>query len=316
MPGVTDVSVIVPAWRAAATLEATVDAIAGQDADVAWEAIVVYDPADPDTAVIVDRHPELRWVPRPAGIGAGAARNIGASEARGPILAFVDADCVPRADWLRRGLAAIDGADLVQGAVMPDPAAVRRPFDHTVAIGRESPLYETANLFVRKDLFEDLGGFEDWFEITDGRPFGEDVVFGWAARRLGARTGFADDARVEHEVVSRGAMDGIREAWRRGHFVALVEKVPELRDEFFYRKIFLSRRSAAFDLAMAGLLASAALRSRVLLAAGAPYLQFLVGDMLRWRRSGPRAALGELAADAVGMASLVRASVKYGRPVL
>jgi glycosyltransferase involved in cell wall biosynthesis len=43
-----------------------------------------------------------------------AARN---RAARAEVLAFTDADCVPEPDWLEAGLAALEQADVVAGAV-------------------------------------------------------------------------------------------------------------------------------------------------------------------------------------------------------
>jgi glycosyltransferase involved in cell wall biosynthesis len=39
--------------------------------------------------------------------GSYAARNTGIELARGDILAFTDADCLPAADWIEHGLAAL-----------------------------------------------------------------------------------------------------------------------------------------------------------------------------------------------------------------
>ena len=100
---------------------------------------------------------------------------------------------------------ALSGSDLVQGFVRPPPGARRGPFDRTLWVTSEYGLYETANLFVRREWFERLEGFRDW--VSDHgrsgamrRPFGEDAWFAWRARRLGARTAFAERAVVHHAV--------------------------------------------------------------------------------------------------------------------
>ncbi len=49
--------------------------------------------------------------------GAAAARNIGVELSRGRILAFIDSDCRPAADWLARGVAALQQADMAGGRV-------------------------------------------------------------------------------------------------------------------------------------------------------------------------------------------------------
>ena len=96
-------------------------------------------------------------------------------------LAAPDADCFPEPAWLERGLGAMGQVDLVQGRVRPerDPA----PFDRTVWVSSPGGLFETANLLVRRHLFAALGGFPPGLRPGGGKEMGEDVLFGWAARR-------------------------------------------------------------------------------------------------------------------------------------
>jgi peptidoglycan/xylan/chitin deacetylase (PgdA/CDA1 family)/2-polyprenyl-3-methyl-5-hydroxy-6-metoxy-1,4-benzoquinol methylase len=91
------VSVIVPAYNAAETIDKALASLAAQGR-VAWEAIVVDDGSTDGTAEIVrrrmKREPRLRLI-RQSQSGVSAARNAGVSEARGEWLCFLDAD-----DWL------------------------------------------------------------------------------------------------------------------------------------------------------------------------------------------------------------------------
>src|SRR5215467_7698491 len=59
--------------------------------------------------------------------GAGPARNVGAAQAQGAALAFVDADCLPEADWLAEGMAALDRFDYAGGRVVTTIADRREP---------------------------------------------------------------------------------------------------------------------------------------------------------------------------------------------
>jgi hypothetical protein len=253
------------------------------------------------------------------GTGPGRARNLGAANASAVALAFTDADCAPEPTWLRAGLEALANADLVQGAVLPDPGAPTRPFDRTVTVTSERGLYETASLFVRRTLFDDLGGFEDWLvrESPAGgrtrpqRPFGEDLLFGWRARRRGARTSFSADAVVHHEVFRRGPLGYLRERLRLRHFPAIARRIPETRERVFYRRYFLTRRSAAFDLAVASAPATLLAGSLLPLLAALPYLYLAVANA---GRAGPRWAPLVLpvavAADALALASLAWGSIR------
>jgi glycosyltransferase involved in cell wall biosynthesis len=317
-------SVIVAARDAAATLPRTLAALARQELAGGFESIVVDDGSLDDTAAIAERSEATTHVVRRGqSEGAGAARNAGAALARGSVLVFLDADCFPAPDWLARGVAATSDHDLVQGMTLPDPLVELGPFDRTLSVVDAHGLFESANLFVTRELFQRLGGFSTglergtWRRGRGGDPFGEDVIFGWRARRAGARTGFCEQAVAYHEVFARGPRQFIAERTRLALFPALAVQVPELRNVFFYHRLFHSRRSASFDLAAAGLVLALATRRVLPLTAALPYVRLLAGSARRWGgRGAARVALVEAIADGVGALALVRGSVGSGSLLL
>ena len=312
-------TVIVPARDARRTLPATLAGLGTQTFEDPFEVIVVDNGSRDDTAELATRSPVVdRVVRRDRGEGPGAARNAGAAAGRGEVLAFLDADCRPAPGWLASGLAATASHDLVQGQVLPDPQVGLGPFDRTLAVTGPHGLFESANLFVRRELFERVGGFPEGLEaVSDGAaPFGEDVVFGWLARRAGGRTGFDEQALAFHEVFARGPGAFVSERTRLAMFPALAALVPELRTSFLYRRLFLSRRSASFDLALGGAALALLSRRRAPLIAVAPYAQLLAEDARRWGRRAPLVAAVGVIADAVGAVALVRGSIASGSPVL
>ena len=272
------VAVVIPARDAEATLPRTLAALEAQRGAPEFEVHVEHDRG---------------------GDGPARARNAGVAATTAPLLAFTDADCVPEPDWLARGVAALEDADLVQGAVLPErpPGA----FDRTVWVREPHGLFETASLFVRRSLFERVGGFESWLTPPGGgKELGEDVLFGWQARRAGARVAFAGDAVVRHAVFARSPHAFVRERQRLAAFPALVRRIPELRSAAFHRRLFLSDRSLAFDAAVIGLATG-----RPLLAA--PYVRRLVRDV---HTAGGRVAGARAVADAAALGALVRGSVR------
>ncbi len=303
-------SVIVPARNAASTLAATLAGLAAQETGAEFEVIVVDDGSGDETAAIATGAPiEVRLV-RTDGAGPGPARNAGVAAASAPALAFTDADCVPTAGWLDAGLAALAGAELVQGAVRADPEAVAGPFDRTLWVTREAGLYECASLFCRRELFDRLGGFEDWLGARVGKPLAEDAWFGWRARRAGARTAFAPEALVDHAVFARGPAEFVAERARLVYFPAIARRMPELRRSAFFARAFLSRRSAAFDAALAGVAAAAVSRSRLPLAAALPWAAMVGARALPHGRRAPLVAAAEAGADAVGAVALAAGSLR------
>ena len=312
------VTVVIPARDAAAHLAAALDALAAQTLEEPWEVVVVDNGSRDGTATVAETHPlRPRVLRRGRGGGPGAARNDGVAIARGEVIAFTDSDCRPAPGWLTAGVAALKDADLVQGAVRTPAGARVGPFDHAVRIEAEYGLYETANLLVDRRWFERVGGFEDWLDTGDGRPFGEDAWLAWRLRRAGARTTFSAEALVEHEVFPGSWRDYLRERRRDGWFAMLAARVPELRSVFFWRRWFFSRLSAAFDLAAFGAGVAVARRAPAALLAAIPWL-WLVSAESRGRTGvlSKRVAVVVALGDAIRGAALARRSLTARRPLL
>jgi len=304
------VSVVIPARDAAATLPATLGALAAQELAAAFEVLVVDDGSSDATAALAAAHPVVTAVLPGAGAGPGAARNVGIAASRAPIVAFTDADCAPAPGWLAAGLAALaSGADVVQGRV--EPAGPRGPWDRSVAVGGPSPLYETANLFVRTDRLRAVGGFEPWLRPRRSKELGEDVWLGWRLRRAGARVAFDPAALVHHAVFPRSPGAFVAEHARVRFFPAMVRRIPELRAELLWHGWFLSRRQAGFDLALSAALLMPMFRRRLLLAATLPYARELWCEARgAGRRRAPLVAAVRVAADAVSAGALAVGSAR------
>jgi hypothetical protein len=183
-------------------------------------------------------------------------------------------------------------------------------------VQRQSALWESANLLVRRDLFDRIGGFEQWIEPKIGKSFGEDMWFGWRASRAGAALAFEPDAAVRHAVFERGPIAYAEERRRLRYFPAAVARMPELRASFLHARWFLNATTRDFDLALTGAALAAARRSPLPLALALPYARRLAGGALPHGRHAPVVAATELAADAIGAWSLALGSVRTRTPVL
>jgi glycosyltransferase involved in cell wall biosynthesis len=147
--------------------------------------------------------------------GAGPARNHGVSAARGNILAFIDSDCRPRADWLRSGCAALEHHPIVGGPVIIEPKDPLRPngieaFDMVFGFDAREFLSKhgfigSGNLFVQREVFTAVGGFRSGVS--------EDVE--WSRRAVSLGYYLMHDAGA---VVGHPARDGWGEfarKWKR-----------------------------------------------------------------------------------------------------
>ncbi len=192
-PAPVRISVIVPAHNCPRTLRAC---LAGVMATGCAEAeIIVVDDASTDDTVTVARACGARVLRSSNQSGPAAARNLGASEAVGDILFFVDADVVVHSDTLRRGLHIFDaqpGISAVFGSydVRPTaPGAVSQyrnllhHFVHQQGNADASTFWAGCGA-IRRSVFRDIGGFDD---RRFPHPSIEDIELGYRLRAAGHR---------------------------------------------------------------------------------------------------------------------------------
>jgi glycosyltransferase involved in cell wall biosynthesis len=211
------ISVIVPAHNAATDIPHLFDALAGQTAARDdFELIVVDDGSSDGTAALVRSQPAARLVEADRHGGVARARNLGLDAARGDVVAFVDADCVPRSTWVELGAAALDslGADIVAGHIevafkRASPVAL---VDLVHYFDQERYAAEgfaaTGNLWVRRAVFEQAGRFDEGLARDEDREFVQRAV------AAGARLRYAPDVRVTHP--ARGLREQARRCFRIG----------------------------------------------------------------------------------------------------
>lgn len=212
------VSVVIPAYNAAATLARQLEAFEQQRVSQPWELIVADNGSTDDTRAVAEgwavRIPALRVVDAGERRGASAARNLGAAAARGDLLLFCDADDVIERDWVERMASSLAHHDLVGGVL--ETRTLRRPGAASVSWEANAEIrlhywtrYEAAsgsNLGIRRGVFEELGGFDEHL-VT-----GEDVDLCWRAQ-LGGRS----FGRVHDAVVKSRPRIGLQAVYRQAY---------------------------------------------------------------------------------------------------
>lgn len=177
-----------------------------------WTLVVSFDGAAPSAAI----GQRLRAMGATATVsyerkGPGAARNLGARQATGDVLAFTEDDCVPAPNWLATAVGRLErepDLDVLEGATcLPDGTPARRRHGDRLS-------WLPTNLFVRRDFFERIGGYcERFFDARRGIYFREDSDFGFTALEAGARVTHDSTPHVMHPREHRGWLDPIR--WAR-----------------------------------------------------------------------------------------------------
>ena len=255
---------------------------------------------------------------RQAGLGAVAARQRGAADSRGEVLAFTDSDCTPVPGWLAAGVASIEaGAAMAHGRTRPSRPLL--PLERSVGAGEEG-LFPTCNVFYRRAVFDAAAGFDQeaprrlGFRVNGrarGLGFGEDTLLGWRVRRSGADVRYVPDALVHHHVFPPDLRDGVSRSWMAAAFPALIAEVPELRRTLVRRRVLFGDRNRAPIYAT---VAAIVARRPRLAALGAAWWALARWQAIRQTPAPIRQQLAalpqEMALDVVTAAALVVGSVR------
>jgi GT2 family glycosyltransferase len=213
--GSAAIAVIIPHYNDVARLARCLTALQPQLApDV---ELVVVDNASTDSLDLARAAlPGVRIVTE-AAKGAALARNRGVAETTAPVLAFLDSDCLPAADWL--AMARITGAridgDLFGGRIdvfdeTPPPRSGAEAFETVFAFDWRGYIEKkgfsvTANLVTRREVFQVTGPFI--------HGVSEDLEWCHRATAAGFRLRAAPDLRVGHP--SRQDWPALRKKWVR-----------------------------------------------------------------------------------------------------
>ncbi len=323
MTGAPRVAVVVTTYNRSHYLPELIACLRGQT--IEHELLIVDNGSTDDTsAVLADLGVDA--VRLDTNRGPGGGRNAGAALVTAPIIAITDDDCLPSPAWLERLLAAFDedGVVVAQGRVQPDQEAkdAMGPFDHTISVPGPTPFFETCNVAYRREAFERVGGFDEQDRLlhpNSGRAFGEDACLGAAVLQQSGKRAFAADALVIHRCVPRTFGQWLADQRQLRLFPGLARKTPFLRSIFF-RRVFLNRTTAYFDLALLGLLAAIIFRSPAPILLALPWVGRRA-RMTRWYAGnnvvqGIRIFAKYAVSDAVTFASLVEGSLRYRRLLL
>jgi len=199
------VSVVIPTYYSERTLRACLESVLNQTYDD-YEVVVVYTVCGDETLSIIkdfaERDDRVRYVTQEK-VGRGPARNNGIRASKGEIIVSTDSDCVVPSDWLQKLVEPIqkDGEVVVQGheiAASDDflskliEGGNDRHVQNHVKKGGYIDHIDTKNMAIKKDLLNELGGFNNTLGTLD------DFELKIRLKKAGIKIRFLPDLRVKH----------------------------------------------------------------------------------------------------------------------
>jgi glycosyltransferase involved in cell wall biosynthesis len=222
-----NLSVIVPAYNAEATLPALLDSFSNQSNNE-FEVVVIDDASHDRTSQVARSYP-CEVITLSENRGPAYCRNIGAKKARGEVLAFTDSDCRVARDWVanihrhffQNDTEAIMGRLVLMPSTLLGDSISALGYPAGGAIGFEkiwkvnsngfTDSFSSCNCAIRKDIFDRAGGFDDSFPY----PGGEDSLLAYNLRELNYRIKYCPNVLAYHE--ARSSLTGfLHWQFRRG----------------------------------------------------------------------------------------------------
>ena len=204
------VSIIIPAYNEEKHIGQCLDSIFNLDYPRDKFEVIVIDNGSTDrTREIASSYDVLLLQDSTKNVSG--LRNLGARHARGDILAFVDADCVVARDWLTNAEKYFTDLSVAAWGSPPIPPEsgtwVQKAWFYVRRNNKDTETVdwlESMNLFVRKDLFDKVRGFDESL-ITC-----EDVDFSYRLSKYGK---IISDESLK--VIHLGEASTLREFFRK-----------------------------------------------------------------------------------------------------
>ena len=182
------VSIIIPVINNPIGIKTLIQSLKSQDYPTnRFEVIIVDNGSTDDTFKIVKNKiinfKNFHLVAENIMRGSYAARNRGILISKGKILAFTDSDCVPNNNWVSEGIKGLlsssydSGGGKVSFTFQRQKPNVHELFDSSQRLNQEYYVSEsnfaiTANLFIYRNVFYEIGMFDENLISSGDKEFG------------------------------------------------------------------------------------------------------------------------------------------------
>jgi glycosyltransferase involved in cell wall biosynthesis len=238
------ISVIIPSYNSSKSITYTLDSLLSQSNAELLQEIIIVDSSDDGFLEGIFKKYEvyenIRIIKSKKKLIPATARNLGANEARGKLLAFVDSDVFLAHDWAEKILEGYKKGCLIGAGSISLPnfqnqkliplAQFFFQLNEFIESGKERNKFfvPACNLFCERELFQKAGGFPDIRAA-------EDVLFGIKINKIKTPR-FIPDIKAYH--IFREDLAGfLKNQILLGKYVILYHRLSE-KNKFYYQEFW------------------------------------------------------------------------------
>ncbi|MBU1852497.1 MAG: glycosyltransferase [Candidatus Omnitrophica bacterium] len=267
------VSIIIPTYNSASTLGQTIEACLAQDYPKDKLDIIVVDDGSTDNTKDIISQYSVTYICQ-ENKGPAAARNIGWRKAKGDVVFFTDADCMPARDCLalitdvifKKDIAVVAGT---YGIKNEKSIVAKSIHEEIIFRHRRMPSYinsfGTYNVLIKKGILEELDGFNENYLSSSA----EDSELSYRIIAKGYKIYFEKRAKVLH-FHEESLCRYLKQQFRRAFWITELLKnhsVSVLKDYYAHWKDFIE-----VPLAVLIIISAFFLRDSILIVLASTYL--------------------------------------------
>jgi len=245
-----EISIVIPNLNSP-IIDKTIEAIKNQTYDMSKVEIIVI---GQDKYGLIKECDNVKFIYTQQEANPAKARNIGCEYAKGEVILFTDADCMPDRNWIQNLMKHHKrGVNIVAGAVDINFEGANY-WSLSDNIGSfffqlmdqergtfKGKIVGTLNFSIKRDIFFKIGRFDETFKR------GQDAEFIARLRKLGYEIYFEPEAVVQHHSLRNSFKSVVNHAILYGrYFPKLVEKHPKYFTK--RRTLYMNSKSSVWTI--------------------------------------------------------------------